>query len=93
MAVAELVEQVKNGSSVGQPVSWLMRSADAISNREALPAAPLVSAQANVAEAVADTFMHPHHLVVDAAICLGRTVAYCGHCGTTRDDFLVKIQE
>jgi chemosensory pili system protein ChpA (sensor histidine kinase/response regulator) len=54
-ALVELVEQVKNGSSVGQPVSWLMRSADAISNREALPAAPLVSAQANVAEAVADS--------------------------------------
>jgi chemosensory pili system protein ChpA (sensor histidine kinase/response regulator) len=53
-ALVELVEQVKNGSPVVQPVSWLMQCADAISKGEEPPAAPDVSARTNVSDVEAD---------------------------------------
>jgi chemosensory pili system protein ChpA (sensor histidine kinase/response regulator) len=42
-ALVELVDQVRSGSPVTQPVGWLMGCADAISKREALPPAPDVT--------------------------------------------------
>ncbi len=53
-ALAELTGQVKEGSAVVQPVSWLMQCADAIANREALPDEPGVSAGENAPEMAVD---------------------------------------
>ncbi|VAW80450.1 Signal transduction histidine kinase CheA [hydrothermal vent metagenome] len=50
-ALVELVEQVKHGSAVSQPVSWLKQTADAISNKEPLPESPAEQSHDEVLEA------------------------------------------